>query len=153
MFHRYSYEAEFYADLKRVPLDVRRKLDLTGIKISLKDWLALSFEERTVLCHLPCENREEQEVFFSYMNFLARRYSGKPLEKTDSISSEEWSEASVPEAVATKSADLNIPVTLDEWRHFPSHRRYALYKTAVSKSQPEAFEQVLREIRSQMTPA
>jgi hypothetical protein len=35
MFHRYNYEAEYYSALTRVPLDVRRKLDLAGIKIAL----------------------------------------------------------------------------------------------------------------------
>ena len=55
MFNRYRYEAEFYRTLNRIPLDVRMKLDLAGVKISLKDWLAFSFEERTVLCHLPIE--------------------------------------------------------------------------------------------------
>ena len=55
MFHRYDYEAEFYPSLSRLPLDLRRKLDITGFKISLKEWLAWSLEERTALCHLPCE--------------------------------------------------------------------------------------------------
>ena len=40
MFHRYDYESEFYPSLTRLPLDVRRKLDVTGIKVSLKDWLS-----------------------------------------------------------------------------------------------------------------
>jgi hypothetical protein len=52
----------------------------------------------------------------------------------------------VPQAVSERSAALDRKVTLDQWRRWQSHERYALYKTAVSQSQPEAFEQVLSQL-------
>ena len=147
MFHRYDYEAEYYPSLSRLPLDLRHKLDVAGIKISLKDWLAFSFEERTVLCHFPCENDEERQVFTTYLDFLARQYLGKPTGKTEPMDSALWSGSAVPDAVAQNSSSLGLAVTVTAWRSWPSHQRYALYKTAVSKSQPEAFEQVLKQLR------
>jgi len=63
MFHHFRYEAEYYPTLSRLPLDVRMKLDVTGLKISLDDWLSFSFAERTVLCHLPCASDEEKSAF------------------------------------------------------------------------------------------
>ena len=74
MFHRYQYESDIYPSLSRIPLHVRMKLDVTGIKISLKDWLAFSIEERTVLCHLPVETEEEKQVFHPTSISLSRRY-------------------------------------------------------------------------------
>ncbi len=74
MFHRYQHESDSYPSLSRIPLDVRLKLDVTGIKIALKDWLAFSIEERTILCHLPIETEEERQAFTSYLDFLSRRY-------------------------------------------------------------------------------
>jgi hypothetical protein len=147
MFHRYDYEGEFYPTLSRLPLDLRRKLDVTGIKISLKDWLAFSLEERAVLCHLPGESDEEKQVFTIYLDFISRKYNGKAIEKTDTLDSALWSEALVPDAVVQRCASLKHNITLEEWRCWQSHHRYALYKTAVSKNQPEAFEQVLEQLR------
>jgi hypothetical protein len=49
--------------------------------------------------------------------------------------------------VAQKSASCFNSVTIEEWRHWDPHQRYGLYKTAVSKSQPEAFAQLLDELR------
>lgn len=147
MFHRYDYEAEYYPSLSRLPLDLRRKLDVAGIKISLKDWLAISLEERTVLCHLPCDSAEEQRVFTEYIDFLAGKYLGNTSEKTEPMDSALWSEANVPAPVVQKSSALEAMVTANEWRCWQSYHRYALYKSAVSKSQPEAFEQVLRQLR------
>ena len=146
MFHRYQYEGEFYPTLSRLPLDLRRKLDVTGIKLSLKDWQALSFEERTVLCHLPCDADDETVAFINYLDFLSRKYAGAPIERMAALDHALWNPMTVPLAVAEKSSALNRTVTLDRWHRWPSHDRYALYKTAVSKSQPQAFEQVLIEL-------
>jgi len=146
MFHRYQYEAEFYPTLSRLPLDLRRKLDVTGIRLSLKDWQALSFEERTVLCDLPCDTDDESGVFINYLDFLSRKYTGAPIERMEALDRALWNPMAVPQAVAERSSALNRTVTLDRWHRWTAHDRYALYKTAVSKSQPEAFEQVLSQL-------
>ena len=146
MFHRYQYEAEFYPTLSRLPLDLRRKLDVTGIKLSLKDWQTFSFEERTVLCHLPCDTDDETGAFINYLDFLSRKYTGAPIERMAALDGALWDPMAVPKAVAEKSSALNRAVTLDRWRRWPAPDRYALYKTAVSKSQPEAFEQILIQL-------
>ena len=146
MFHRYQFEAEFYPALSRLPLDLRRKLDVAGIKLSLHDWLAFSFEERTVLCHLPCDSDEETRALSDYIDFLSRRYCGKPIEKIAPLDATLWQPSAVPQAVIERSAALDRAVTIERWRRWPSHDRYALYKTAVSTNQPEAFEQVLGQL-------
>ncbi len=146
MFHRYQFEAEFYPTLSRLPLDLRRKLDVTGIKLPLKDWQALSFEERTVLCHLPCDADDETAAFTNYLDFLSRKYTGAPIERMAALDHSLWGPMAVPQAVGEKSSALNRTVTLDRWHRWTAHDRYALYKTAVSKSQPQAFEQVLIQL-------
>ncbi len=152
MFHRFRYEAEFYPTLSRLPLDVRRKLDLIGIKLSLKDWLAYSLEERNVLCHLPVESADERRVFTDYLDFLSRKYQGKTAEITGAMDSALWSAAQVPEPVAQRSAACGNAVSLGEWSGWQPYQRYALYKTAVSTKQPEAFVGVLEELRASSPP-
>jgi hypothetical protein len=148
MFHRYQYESDIYLSLSRIPLYVRMKLDVTGIKISLKDWLAFSIEERTVLCHLPVETDEEKQAFASYLDFLSRRYRGEPVATTAAMSNSLWDSAlQVPGPVAGKNAPQISPVTVEEWQRWQSHQRYALYKTALSQSDPEPFFAVLKELR------
>jgi hypothetical protein len=152
MFHHFRYEAEFYPTLSRVPLHVRMKLDIIGLKISLKEWLAYSFEERSVLCHLPVKSAEERPVFAAYLDFLSQKYQGKPVEVTAAMDSALWSRAQVPEPVTQKSAFCSTTVTLEEWQRWHAHQRYALYKTAISKNQPEAFSGVLDELRETKVP-
>jgi len=44
-------------------------------------------------------------------------------------------------------------VTPQEWFNWQCHERYALYKTATSQSQPDAFAQVLEQLRDQSADA
>ena len=149
MFQRYPHESDIYPSLSRIPLHVRMKLDLAGTRISLKDWLAFSIEERVVLCHLPVETEEEKQVFSSYLDFLSRRYCGAPVTMTAAISSSLWDTAqTVPEPVAQKQAPSIPPVTVQEWQRWKSYQRYALYKTALSQSDPSQFFTVLQALRA-----
>ena len=147
MFHRFRYEAEFYPSLSRIPLHVRMKLDLTGIKISLKDWLAFDFAERAALCQLPCRLPDERQAFVGYLDFLSRKYCGTPVVVTDGLDSALWDKARLPEPVRNKSADSLKRITSEEWSNWQFHQRYALYKAALSQSQPDAFAQLLEQLR------
>ena len=150
MFYRFRYESEFYPTLSRVPLSVRMKLDLAGVKLSLKDWLAFSFEERTVLCHFPVDAEDERQAFIAYLEFLSRKYFVAPLAPTAPVDRLLWDNADpIPEPVAAKSAARNQSVTGAEWARWNSCYRYALYKTAISKNEPEAFYDVLGELREE----
>ncbi len=105
MFHRFRYEAEYYPTLNRLPLHVRMKLDVAGLKISLDDWLSFSFVERTVLCHLPCALDEEKSAFRAYLDFLAKRYRGEPVSVTEAMDSALWEGSRVPGPVREKSSE------------------------------------------------
>ena len=148
MFYRFQFEAKFYPDLDRLPLHARMKLDLAGVKLSLKQWLAFSLEERRVICHLPVENEEELEAFAAYLNFLCLRYGGAPAQKLPPLSPAQWDiPGCIPEPVLETSRDNGQAITPGEWMHWQFHQRYGLYKTAVSKNEPEKFAALLAELR------
>ena len=149
MFYRFAYESEFYPTLSRLPMHVRMKLDQTGIKISLSDWRSFSFEERTVLCHLPAETDDERQAFVNYLGFLSQKYGGTPAVLTEALSPAIWDNPDrISQPVVERSGEKGQPVTPQEWARLKSHQRYALYKTAISKSDPDQFLAVLAEIRT-----
>ncbi len=148
MFHRFEHETEFYPTLSRLPLYVRMKLDITGVKVSLKDWLAFSMEERQVLCHFSLETEEEKQIFSSYLNFLCRKYRGKSVEMVAPMNESLWNTVDqIPQNVLERSQAEAQVVNRQEWNGWKSHQRYAIYKTAISKTEPEQFFAVLKELR------
>lgn len=148
MLYRYRHESDIYSSLSRIPLHVRMKLDLTGVKISLKAWLAFDLAERTALCHLPVETDEEKQAFSSYLDFLSRKYFTQAAAKVPPESDTRWNDLNlVPSSVHEKSARTGRAVSPEEWRALDFYRRYALYKLSNSKNEPEQFFAALEEFR------
>ena len=148
MFHRFDHEAAYYPKLDRLPLHVRMKLDLTGIKLSLKDWLAFHIEERMVICHLPVEDEDERQAFRHYLNFLSQQYCGAPAKTVPPVDQLFWEVSDqVPAPVLKQSESNGKAVAPEEWMNWAAYQRYALYKTAVSRSEPEKFFAVLDQLR------
>jgi hypothetical protein len=147
MFRRFGFEAEFYADLSRLPLQVRMKLDLAGVKIPLDDWRSLHLVERSVLCHIPADTEEEMRVFVSYLDYLSCKYHGRNAARMDPVPRNAWDDPIVPPPVAARSATAMKPVRAEEWARWQPVERYAVYKTALSRNDPGAFAALLDELR------
>ena len=146
MFYRYRFESKIYPSLSLIPLHVRMKLDLTGVKISLKSWLAFSLEERGVLFHLPVETEEERKNFSSYLDFLSRRYFGEGISLVPPMTDPPWEDPGrIPDSVEAKSKETGHAVTLKEWSQWNLGQRYALFKLSISKNEPEQFYEALKE--------
>ena len=47
--HCFRFEKDFVGDWRCIPLCVRRKLDLIGVKLKLSHWLELTQEQRQIL--------------------------------------------------------------------------------------------------------
>ena len=151
MFYRYRFESEIYPGLSLIPLHVRMKLDSTGVKISLKAWLAFSLEEREVLCHLPVETEEEKNAFIGFLDFLSRRYFGEQAALVPPITEPPWEDPGrVPDPVEARSKETGKAVTREEWSRWDRCQRYALFKLAVSQNEPEQFYQALEEFRGRV---
>ncbi|NIO06854.1 MAG: nitrate reductase associated protein [Deltaproteobacteria bacterium] len=151
MFNRYQFEADVYKSLDQMPLEVRMKLDETGAKISLKDWLSFSQEERLGLCNLPVEAEEGGGDFVSYLLVLIRKYRGETLELARPPLELPWyNPAEVPDPVLQRSREFAQPISPDEWAQLDVFQRYALIKLSVSKNEPERFRAALEEFREEI---
>ena len=75
MYLRFAFEGDVHETLATIPLAVRRKLDLAGLKLSLAGWTALSRAERLAVCHLPVESQADLEVYREALRGFAVRAS------------------------------------------------------------------------------
>jgi hypothetical protein len=148
MFHLFAYEAPLHTELNRLPLYARMKLDIAGIKLSLNQWLGFALEERRVICHLPVDSEQEIMDFVAYVNFLCEHYLDSAAQRVSPLDPALWNTLrTIPEPVLDVSRESGRTINLKEWTRWQSYERYALYKTAVSKNEPEKFFAVLSELR------
>lgn len=143
MYRRFAFEGDIHASLACVPLTVRRKLDLAGLKISLAGWQSLPRHERLALCHLPVDTAEEVAVYTEVLRGCAER-AGVPLTPLPAVTPEAWSAEAAVERVRSRlgpgAVDEAAVARLDE------EARYALCKLAEPSREPAKLITLAREL-------
>jgi len=141
MYLRFAFEGDVHETLQTIPLAVRRKLDLSGLKLSLAGWTALSRAERLAVCHLPVDAPADLEVYREALRGFADR-AGHPVTPLESGPADpaSWGAAQVPATIAGR-------VDAREWSGLPDEARYVLLKLADPKRDPAKFNLALLELR------
>lgn len=126
MFKLFKFEKDIDDKLELVPMTVRRKFDLVGLKIHLKQWSALSLAERRAVCHLPVASVEEREVLAAFLKQAIARHTG--AEPSAIAAAAENPSDVIPERVAEKISQHQLESA--RWRRFDADQRFALEKCA-----------------------
>ena len=135
-------ECEADPNLEFIPLIVRMKLDLAGVKISLDDWQALSLEQRMGLIFSASDND------VGLFKFVLRSMLEEIGSFTDYTESEgptvnaEWLECAEPKTVEIfrKRAQFEV-----DWHALSYFGRFVLCY-AVKKDCAELCQQAMQEL-------
>jgi hypothetical protein len=129
MFRRFDFEKDLYETLEFVPLSVRRKLDLAGVKLHLNEWQALSRAERLVICHFPVASFEEREVLAAFLREAVKTRAGTEIATMKPALGDAAPEsAQAPPEVARLMAELKLPQ--ERWSLLDPDERFALARLA-----------------------
>jgi hypothetical protein len=129
MFRRFDFEKDLYETLEFVPLSVRRKLDLAGVKLHLNEWQALSRVQRLVICHFPVASPEERDVLAAFLREAVKTRAGTELATMKPAAHDAAPDAGhVPPDVAQLIAELMLPEK--RWSLLDPDERFALAKLA-----------------------
>jgi hypothetical protein len=154
VFRRFGWEGEdVLGPLEFVPMAVRRKLDLAGVKISLEGWRALSRDERSALCHVPVEADEDAGLFREVLERFAAR-AGIAVEALgESMAAPPpWRTGAAPERLRARLDAAGRALPDDRWRELDDDTRYALWKLADPKREPAKLLAALDEIDAAPQP-
>ncbi len=61
MFRKFKFEEDFYDQLKCIPFSTRHKLDLAGVKLSLKSWNVFPEEDRQRFCEMSADGEQSSQ--------------------------------------------------------------------------------------------
>jgi hypothetical protein len=144
MYLRLELEGDLHETLEFIPLAVRRKLDLAGLKLSLAAWTAMTRAERLAVCHLPVDREGDLDVYREALAGFAQRV-GHPVALLDGgpVDPATWGPARIPDAVAARAPNLAAA----QWSALSEEQRYVLLKLSEGRRSPEKFATALRELR------
>jgi len=124
----FSFEADFAGDLRCLPMAVRRKLDLAGVKLKLPQWHGLTAEERQGLLAWD----DDPEAIASLGRWLLERSGdlpGGPAGSLPPASGTAWQQGQDwPEEVLASCTQLDLAIRSGGWGALDELQRFALVK-------------------------
>ena len=126
--HCFAFEQDFIGNWRCIPLCVRRKLDLSGVKLKLNHWLALTQHQRQQLVDWP----DSPDALHQLRNHLRECTAAMPdgrAKDLDPVTAAPWQQVDqLPEEVANAAIARGVELTSTHWRDFRELDRFALCK-------------------------
>lgn len=143
----FAFEKDFAGALYCIPMVVRRKLDLCGVKVSLKQWNRFEIEEREQLVAQGCETPGEVDDYARHVASLIEARMHEPAQLLERDSGTEWNDTTiVPQRVADYSIERDVtPPTISQWAALTPLQRFAIFKLTRPGHTNENFVPAMRE--------
>jgi hypothetical protein len=123
-----GFESDFSADLRCIPMAVRRKLDLAGVKLKLVHWHGLSDRERQQLL----DWRDDGRALLDLREWLLQRSRSLPrgpAQAMEPACQAPWQERShLPDVVRRSCTQLDLQIVEQRWSCLDELQRFALVK-------------------------
>ena len=142
--HPFEEEPEI-ARLAWMPLDVRRKLDLAGLHVSLASWQALSIEEREAWCDAEVSTAGEASAFAD----RARAACAAHPPREDApvpADAKPWDSAHAAALVSQRARELELVTDLSGWAGLDESARYALLRLSEKRKSADKLRRALASL-------
>lgn len=143
----FRFEEDFIEDnLRCIPMIVRMKLDMIGIKLPLKTWSRFNAVERTQLAASPCSTSTELNQYKKHLLELGIKYSTENLRYLDITENDVWNNPDqIPDPLPEKFAQFNQHINIKQWRSLSLLKRFALVKLSRPGHESRNFEKAIIE--------
>lgn len=143
----FQFEKDFAGALYCIPMVVRRKLDLCGVKVSLKQWNRFALEERERLVAQRCETPDEIDAYALYVTGVIQNRTHEPAQLLERDAGAEWNDGTrVPQRVLDYSIERGVsPPTAAQWAALTPLQRFSIFKLTRPGHSNENFVPAMRE--------
>ena len=126
--HCFAFEADFSRDLRCIPMAVRRKLDLAGVKLKLVHWHGLSAAEREQLLAWADDPGAIAELR-TWLLARSQHLPDGPAKPLEPVQASPWQQGEqVPEVLQQACRQLGLELRQNAWAELEELQRFALVK-------------------------
>lgn len=127
--------------LDLMPLEVRYRLDLVGVKLSLAAWQGLALAARIELCTHPISTDGERADFIARIDGLVASVPRiEPAPRPPP-----WCGDEGFATVSARASELGFTLQRADWDALDDEQRYGLFKTSPKGKREGRFVDALRE--------
>jgi hypothetical protein len=145
IFH-FRFEEDFVEEgVRCIPMIVRFKLDLCGIKLKLAEWSRMNELERHFLAELACDSAEEILVYRNWLQMTVYKRTGAPATDLQVEKVPAWKLVVIPAIVKEKLEELQLSLNNNQWQSLTDLQRFALLKLSRPGHENRNFPFALQE--------
>ncbi len=142
----FQFEQDFADSLRCIPMSVRLKLDLCGIKLKLHQWAQFSTAQKQQCVDWPYQAAQDMEQFGSYLRQLIHTVCGEKVKEFTPEPEPEWKDSGrIPLSVQQKAEEIQVQITPEFWKDLQDIQRFALMKLSRSSHENKNFLPALQE--------
>lgn len=128
----FGFEADFTLDLRCIPMAVRRKLDLAGVKLKLVHWAGLEPGERQRLLAWA-DDAAAIEALRQWLLNRSETLPQGPARELPAARNEPWQQPwsgpeALPEPLLQSCLELGLTLRREGWEQLGELQRFALVK-------------------------
>jgi hypothetical protein len=128
--HCFAFEQDFIGSWRCIPLCVRRKLDLAGVKLKLSHWLSLSQQQRQELVDWG-DSPERLQQMRDHLRIRTATMADGVVKDLPPAVHEPWQQVDqLPEELLDAAHRRGVALTPDAWMTLRELDRFALCKLA-----------------------
>lgn len=142
----FKFEEDFVENnIRCIPMIVRYKLDVCGIKLKLSQWSRFNADERRALSTKPCTQETEIAAYRVYLASLISKRTGEeptnlpPLHAVWNVVDE------IPYTIEEKLKMHEWTISLSQWRALNFLQRFALLKLSYPGHENKNFPKAMKE--------
>jgi hypothetical protein len=148
----FQFEADFAADLRCLPMAVRRKLDLAGVKLKLAQWHGLTPEERERLLAWS-DDGPSLDALHLWLLERSRTLPQGPAQPLPPVTGAGWQQAAAPPPnLVASCAQLGLVLQPGGWGQLDELQRFALVKLSHPGHEHRNLPKALREFNLVSAP-
>jgi hypothetical protein len=143
----FQFEEEFMENNMRcIPMIIRFKMDIVGIKLKLSEWKKFSPEERIELALMGCGFNEESEQYAGYLTGLIKKYTRRDPTNLEVNRTPAWKNLDLmPGALVGKLKEFNWNLSIEQWKYLTDLQRFALLKLCRAGHENKNFPKAMKE--------
>ncbi|MGD1919727.1 MAG: nitrate reductase associated protein [Pleurocapsa sp.] len=142
----FQFERDFANSLRCIPMQVRYKLDICGIKLKLPQWNQFSHSDRQMLLDLPCQTPQQVQTYRETLQKLVEQVTGEKATDLPVEDNPDWeNDLKIPDSVDKKAQEVGIPFSLAKWTKLEPIQRFVLIKLSRSSHENRNFVPALKE--------
>jgi hypothetical protein len=142
----FDFEEDFVEEgIRCIPMIVRFKLDMAGVKLKLAEWAKFSSDEKSDLALLACASEVEITNYHNTVVSLIERYTGNGATALPIDKDPDWYSSVVPPELNQKVMELDVQISTEQWNALTALQRFALLKLCRAGHENRNFPIALKE--------